>query len=359
MILFVVDEGEQKHRGRAVRASILAHACLMQGLEVSFVCPDQRVRDCLIREGCSEVRVVEERDMLAQSSREMPTVLMWDAARLLTESEVRLLHQHGTFVVEFDAPDRGSFADEVVSGFETILCSALGHRFRLVGPNHLIVDKCFANAKEWRRASSFLRYGIDLFICFNGADTEQLTMTLEALAGIPACRSVQIRAMTGADAVKTGAIQRKFSALKNLQLYRGSNPALMAQLMRFSRLGIVSFGPLLAKAMAAELPVLLLNETETDEAAAARVLKNVFAGAGKTFGCASSIDWRMFRNEVSHLLERPREIERMQEAAHRLVDGRGAQRIARYVQGYTEKRVTGHATWVSEQESPNIIHLYS
>jgi len=127
--------------------------------------------------------------------------------------------------------------------------------------------------------------------------------------------------------------------------------------MRFSHLGIVSFGPTLVEAVAAELPVLLTNFTEADAECAAKVLKGVFAGVGKTFGYSPHIDWDAFRRELSYLLERPREIERMQTATHRLVDGQGAQRIARYMHNYLENRGRGHESWVRGKEPRGIIPL--
>ena len=342
MVLFVVDEGKEDYYGHSIRASILAHTCLMQGLEVSFVCANQDVYDCLTRGGFPRVHLTDESRLVTDSARERPSLLVWDAARPLTREEVMLLHQHDAPVIEFDASDGKSYADEVVNGFEPTLYSALGRQYRLVGSDYFVVDKCFSNAKEWRRASSFLHNGPDLFICFYEEDPEQLLQpTLEVLAEIPACRSIQIRAMTDLDAKRGRIIQRKFSAFKNLQIYTETNKALVAQLMRFSHLGIISFGPLLVEAMAAELPVLLINSTEADEEYAAKVLNGVFAGAGKTFGYSSQIDWDAFRRELAYLLERPREIERMQTAAHRVVDGQGAQRIARYICKYVVNRGKG------------------
>ncbi len=358
MVLFVVNERQQGYPGRAVRASILAHTCLTHGLEVSFICSGREVHDCLVREGSSGVRIVEEKRLVTESALEKPTVLVWDAPERLSDKDVRLFHQHHTFVIEFDAGNGESYADEVVNGFEPLLVSALGRRFQLVGPDHFVVDKCFVNAREWRRASSFLRNDFDLFLCFEGTDPEQLVATLDVLTEIPACRSVQIRLMSGLDETRSKTIQRHFSSFKNLQVYTGANPALMAQLMRFSRLGIISFGPLLVKAMAAELPVVLINSTEEEQEQAARVFGGVFTGAGKTFGYGPSVDWAAFRTHVALLLERPREMERMQEAAHRLVDGQGAQRIARYIQNYSTLGVTRRAAWVTEREPLNVIRLY-
>ncbi|HVN25591.1 MAG TPA: hypothetical protein VMT71_16605 [Syntrophorhabdales bacterium] len=357
MILFVVDEDRERYRGRAVRASILAHACLMQGLEVSFMCAEQDVHDCLTREGSSGVRVVDREQLIFEAALERPTLLVWDAARPLTHKEVTLFHQHDTFVVEFDAPDGESRADEVVNGFESTLRSARGRQYKLIGPGYLVVDKCFTNAREWRRASAFLGNGLDLFICLDGVEPEIVTSTLDVLADIPACRSMQIRIMAGADEKRGRAVQRSFSSFKNLQLYTGTNSALIAQLMRFSQLGIISFGPLLIQAMAAELPVLMINSTEGDERYAARVLNGVFAGAGLTFGYAQHIDWGMFQRKLAFLLERPREIERMQEATHRLVDGQGAQRIARFIQSHRKIRGMGHGDWVAAEGPRTIIPL--
>jgi spore coat polysaccharide biosynthesis predicted glycosyltransferase SpsG len=137
--------------------------------------------------------------------------------------------------------------------------------------------------------------------------------------------------VAGFDAKRARAIQRQFSALGNLRVYAEADAAIMAQLMRFSYLGIVSFGTILVEAMAAELPVLLINPTEAHEEYAAKVLKGIFAYTGKTFGYSPYIDWDGFHREVSYLLERPREIERIQAATCRLVDGQGADRIARYI----------------------------
>jgi spore coat polysaccharide biosynthesis predicted glycosyltransferase SpsG len=342
MVLFAVDEGKEKQYKCAVRASIVAHTCLMQGLEVSFVCAGQGAYDSLEREGFLRIRLTDESRLMTDSASERPSLLVWDAGRPLTRKEVADCHQHDILVVEFDTADKKSYADEVVNGFEPTLYSALGRRYQLVGPDYFVVDKCFANAKEWRRASSFLGNGPDLFIRFHGVDSEQLLQqTLEVLAEIPACRSIQIRAMTEVDGKKGKAIQRRFSAFKNLQIYTEASAAFASRLMRFSRLGIISFGPTLAEAMAAELPVLLINSTEEDEERAAKALTKVFAGAGRTFGYSSKINWDAFRRELTCLLERPREIERMQTAANRLVDGQGAQRIARYIHNYVENRGKG------------------
>lgn len=358
MVLFAVDGGKEKGYEHAIRASILAHTCLMQGLEVSFVCADQDVYDCLIRRGSSRVHLTDESHLVTESGLERPSLLVWDASRPLTREEVAHLHQCDVVVIEFDASDGKSYADEAVNGFELTLHSATGRHYQLVGPDYFVVDKSFSNAKEWRRASSYLSNGQDLFVCFGGADPEQLLQsTLEVLAEIPACRSIQIRAMTGVDGKRGRAIQQKFSAFKNLQIYTKMNAALVAQLMRFSHLGIVSFGPTLVEAVAAELPVLLTNFTEADAECAAKVLKGVFAGVGKTFGYSPHIDWDAFRRELSYLLERPREIERMQTATHRLVDGQGAQRIARYMHNYLENRGRGHESWVRGKEPRGIIPL--
>jgi spore coat polysaccharide biosynthesis predicted glycosyltransferase SpsG len=365
MVLFVVDEGKEKYYGRTLRASILAHTCLMQGLEVSFVCADQGVHDCLTRGGFLRIRMTDEARLVTDSARERPSLFVWDAARPLTRKEVMLLHQHEVLVMEFDASDGKSYADEVVNGFETTLHSALGRQYRLTGPDYVVVDKCFTNAKEWRRASSFLHKGPDLFIYFHGADPEELLQpTLEIMAEIPACRSIQIRAMTGVDGKRGREIQRKFSGFKNLQLYTEATAALAAQLMRFSRLGIISFGPTLVEAMAAELPVLLINLTEADSDYASKLLEGVFAGAGKTFGYASQTDWDAFRGELAYLLERPREVERLQTAAHRLVDGQGAQRVGRYIHNYVESRGRGRGSLqdaslsrIQGKEPQNIIPL--
>ena len=65
----------------------------------------------------------------------------------------------------------------------------------------------------------------------------------------------------------------------------------------------------------------------------------MFTGAGKTFGYSPRIDWGAFRRELAHLLERPRAVERMQAATSRLVDGQGAERIARYIYNSMTERV--------------------
>jgi len=329
MILFTVDGGPKKGYGHAIRASVLAHTCMGRGLEVSFICAHGDVSAYLKRRGFPRIHLTDETHLLRDSAAQKPSLLVWDASTPLTLENIEYLHQHEVWVIEFDAPDGISHADEVVNGFEPVLHSATGLRYRLAGPDYFVIDKSFCNAKEWRRASSVLQNGLGLFVCFGGSDPGRLLeSTLEVLADIPACRSVQIRAVAGFDEKKGKAVQRKFSQFKNLQVHAEADAALVAQLMRFSFVGIISFGTILVEAMAAELPVLMINPTTAHEDYAAKVLKGIFAGTGKTFGCLPHIDWNRFRQELTYLLERPLELERMQAATRRLVDGQGAQRIA-------------------------------
>jgi len=332
MVLFAVDGGKKKGYGHAVRASVLARSCLRRGLEVSFVCAEQDVYDYLKKKGFAQVHLTDETRLVTDSASQRSPLLVWDAGRPLTREEVEHLHQCNATVIEFDASDGKSYADEAVNGFELTLQSATGCHYQLAGPDYFVVDKNFATAKEWRRASSYLSNRQDLLVCFGGADPAGLLQpTLEVLTEIPACRSIEIHAVAGFDEKREWVIQQRFSAFRNVRVYADADAMLLAQLMRFSCLGIISFGTILVEAMAAELPVLLVNPTEAHEAYAAKVLSGIFAGAGKAFGSSPHVDWDAFRREVSYLLERPRAIERMQAATHRLVDGQGAERIARYI----------------------------
>ena len=358
MVLFAVGEGKEKGYRHAMRASILAHTCSGLGLEVSFVCANQDVSEYLKRRGFPRVHLTDEAHVLRDSTSQRPSALVWDGERHLDRKEVEYLHHNDVLVLEFDASDGISYADEVVNGFEPTLRSATGSQFQLVGPKYFVIDNNFCNAREWRRASSVLQNGLGLFICVGGSDPGQLLeSTLEVLADIPACRSIQVRAVAGFDRSKGKDIRRRFSAFKNLQVHSEADAVLVAQLMRFSFLGIISFGTILAEAMAAELPVLMVNPTEAHEEYAARVLKGIFTGTGKTLGHLPHIDWNRLHRELGHLLDRPREVERMQAATHRLVDGQGAQRIARYICNYLENRGKGPGSWVRGQEHGETIPL--
>lgn len=358
MILFAVGEGREKGYKNPSRASIIARACLARGMDVSFICADQEVYDQLRRRGFSRIHLCAYDCMVKESASRRPPILVWDADRPLTHKEATHLHRRDVFVIEFDAPEGMSFADEVVNGFEPVLRGATGRKYRLTGPDHVVVDKSFSDAKEWRRASSFLHNQPDLFVCFSGEHGEQLLRsTLAVLTDIPACRSIQIRAVACHDGNGAVSIQREFAGFRNLQIYRETDAVLKAQLMRFSLLGIVSFGPVLAEAIAAELPVFLINGTRADGERAEEALRTIFAGIGKTFGYAPEIDWEAFRRELEHLMGRPREIERMQMSAARMVDGQGAQRIVRYMQNYMESRAKGQGLWFQREESRSVIHL--
>ncbi len=348
MLLFAVDGGRQKGYGHAIRASVLAHTCMGRDLGLSFVCGNRDVSEYLKKRGFARVQVTPEEHLLSESASQRPSVLVWDAGRPLLREEVEHLHDHGVWVLEFDAADRKSYADEVVNGFEPTLYSATGHQYQLVGPDYFVIDKSFCNAKEWRSASSVLQTGLGLFICFGGADPGQLLEpTLEILADIPQCRSLFVRAVAGFDGRRAKAIRHKFSALKNLQVYAEADAVLVAQQMRFSYLGIISFGTILVEAMAAELPVLVINPTQAHQDYAIRVLKGIFAGTGQTFGCPPQIDWIGLRKELIHLMERPRDLERMQVATRRLVDGQGAQRIIRYIYNFVMRSRAKKDTLVS------------
>ena len=358
MILFAVGEGRERGYRNPSRASIIARACLARGMDVSFICAGQEVYDQLLRRGLSHIQLCAYDCMVKESASRKPPILVWDAARPLTQKETSHLHRRGVFIIEFDGSAGMSFADEVVNGFEPVLHSATGRTYQLTGPDHIVVDKSFSDAKEWRRAASFFHNQQDLFVCFSGEHGEQLLRsTLAVLTDIPACRSIQIRAVACLDSSRAVSIQREFAGFKNLQIYREADAALKAQLMRFSRLGIVAFGPVLAEAMAAELPVFLINGTRADGERADEALKSIFAGIGKTFGYAPEIDWEAFRRELEHLLERPRDIERMQMKAARMVDGQGAQRIARYIQSYMENRTKVQGSWLQGNESRGVIPL--
>jgi spore coat polysaccharide biosynthesis predicted glycosyltransferase SpsG len=336
MILFAVDGGREKGYGHAIRASVLGRACLKRGLEISFVCADQDIYEYLKKMGFQHVRLVDEADLVAGSAYQGLSLFVWDATRPLTEREVEDFHQYKVLVLEFDAPDNRSYADEVVNGFEPTLQSASGRRYKFVGPDYFVIDERFPRAKEWRRASWVPYDRPDLFVCLGGADPKQLLeSTLEVLVDIPVCRSIQIHAVAGFDGKRGRAIQQRYSAFKNLRVYTEADASLVTQLMRFSYLGIVSFGTILVEAMAAELPVLMINPTKAHEEYAAKIINGIFFGAGKTFGCAPRIDWDAFRREVSTLLERPYEMGRIQAATRGLVDGQGAQRIAAYIYNAT------------------------
>ena len=358
VVLFAVGGGKEKGYGHAIRASILAHTCMGQGLEVSFICAHGDVSAYLKRRGFSRVHLTHEAHVLRDSASQRPSALLWDAGTPLGRKEVGYLHHNDVLVLEFDASDGTSYADEVVNGFEPTLHSATGRQFQLVGPKYFVIDNNFCNVREWRRASSVLQNGLGLFICFGGSDPGQLLeSTLEVLTDIPACRSIQLRAVAGFDRRKEKDIRRRFSAFKNLQVHAEANAAIVAQLMRFSFLGIISFGTILVEAMAAELPVLMVNPTEAHEEYAARVLKGIFTGTGKALGYSPRIDWNVLHGELAYLLDRPREVERMQAATHRLVDGQGAQRISRYLYNYQENRGKGPGSWVRGKEHRETIPL--
>ncbi len=358
MILFAIGEGTERNYKDPSRASIIARACLARGIDVSFICADQEVYDQLRRRGFSRIQLCAYDCMLKESASRRPPILVWDAARPLTHKEITHLHRRDIFIIEFDVSEGMSFADEVVNGFEPVLHSATGRRYRLTGPDHVVVDKSFSDAKEWRRASSFFHNRPDLFVCFGGEHGEQLLRsTLAVLTDIPACRSIQIRAVASLAGNEAVSVQREFAGFRNIQIYREADAALKAQLMRFSLLGILSFGPSLAEAMAAELPVFLINGTRADGERADEALNSIFAGVGKTFGYAPQIDWEAFRRELEHLMERPREIERMQMSAARTVDGQGAQRIARCIQNYMENRAKGQTSWFQGEKSRSVIPL--
>jgi spore coat polysaccharide biosynthesis predicted glycosyltransferase SpsG len=358
MVLFAVGGCKEERYEHAIRASILAHTCMGRGLEVSFICAHGDVSAYLKRRGFSRIHVTDETHLLRDSASQGPSALLWDAGTPLGRKEVEYLHHNDVFVLEFDACDGTSYADEVVNGFEPTLHSATGRQFQLVGPKYFVLDNNFCNAREWRRASSVLQNGLGLFICFGGSDPGQLLeSTLEVLTDIPACRSIQVRAVAGFDRSKEKDIRRRFPAFKNLQVHAEADAVLVAQLMRFSFLGIISFGSILVEAMAVELPVLMVSPTEAHEEYAARVLKGVFTGTGKTLGYSPRIDWNVLHRELAYLLDRPREIERMQAATHRLVDGQGAQRISRHLCNYLENRGKGPGSWVRGKEHRETIPL--
>jgi spore coat polysaccharide biosynthesis predicted glycosyltransferase SpsG len=310
---------------------------LEKRLEVFFVCASTEVYDYLQRAGFSLVKLTDTSRLVEESASQKPSLLLWDASRLLRANEVAYIQKCGAFIIEFDAHERKSHADEVVSGFERTLCGVSGRSYRLIGPDYFVVDSNFSNAKQWRRTSPFLHNRPDLFVCFSGEESELLLQSvLETLTDIPACRSLQIHAVAGFKGNKGRDIERSFSTFKNVRVYTEEDASLVARLMRFSSLGIVSFGPLVVEAMAAELPVLTINTREGERQYAEKVFQGIFAGAGISLGSSSSPDWTLFRRGLTWLLQSPQNLERMKVATRGLVDGQGAQRITRYIAAYIQ-----------------------
>jgi spore coat polysaccharide biosynthesis predicted glycosyltransferase SpsG len=345
MVLFVVEGGREKGYGHVVRTTVLAHACMERGLEVSFACANPEVVKAIRSRGEGlHVYEVSPRELIQHILAVYPHVLVADAGKTFTSEEVGVLHQAGIFLIEWDAPGGTSHADEVINGFEPGLYGAKGHRYKLTGRDYFVVDELFSEAKSARVKTVPGKKLKRLFLCFGGSDPEGLLeATLETMQEIPECLRATIHAVAGFNEAKGRRVASRFSKLTGLHVHVNADATVVSQLMASSDLAIVSFGSILVEALCTELPVLMVNPTRAHEEYAARVLAGIFTGAGKSFGFPPRIRWDAFRQDLGSIMREPERIVPLQNAARGLVDGKGARRVAEHIHNLVARRPPRHS----------------
>lgn len=345
MVLFVVEGGKEKGYGHVVRSTVLARACVQRGLDVSFACTNEEVVKAIRSRGEGfHVYAVPPKELIHHTLAVYPHVLVADAGKTFTAEEVKVLHQAGIFLIEWDASSGKSHADEVINGFEPALHGAKGHRYKLTGRDYFVVDELFSEAKAARGKAGPTKKLRRLFLCFGGSDPgELLEATLERMQEIPECLAATINAVAGFNEGKGRAVANRFSKLTGLHVHVNADAARVSQLMGSSDLGIVSFGSILVEALCTELPVFMINPTKAHEEYAARVLAGIFAGAGKSFGYQPRVRWDAFREELGATMREPQRVAPLQNAARGLVDGIGARRIAEHIYTLVARRPPRHS----------------
>jgi spore coat polysaccharide biosynthesis predicted glycosyltransferase SpsG len=345
MVLFVVDGGKEKGYGHVVRTTVLARACVERGLDVSFACTNEDVVKAIRSRGEGfHVYAVPPKELIHHTLAVYPHVLVADADKTFTAEEVRVLHQAGIFLIEWDATNGTSHADEVINGFEPALYGAKGHRYKLTGRDYFVVDELFSETKSVRGKAGPAKKLWRLFLCFGGSDPGGLLeATLEHMQEIPECLAATIHAIAGFNEAKGRAVANRFSKLTGLHVHVNADAARVSQLMGSSDLGIVSFGSILVEALCTELPVFVINPTRAHEQYAAKVLAGIFAGAGRSFGCPPRVRWEAFREELGAIMGEPLRIVPLQSAARGLVDGKGARRIAEHIYTLVARRPPRHS----------------
>jgi len=250
----------------------------------------------------------------------------WDGTLLdlkpLGRAAIRAARGDSRFVAAYD--DELALPEDIdlfVNAALHLAGTSVGGRPALLGPAYAAVAPGFAEMRRSRPAAAARR----VLIGFGLVDSANATdLVLQALAGLPALATpLEVTVLLGARAPHRASLQRRIAGLPWARLLFDPPdvPALLAE----SDLAIGAPGVSLAERLAAGVPTATLAQNSAQcpllAGAAAR-------GATLSLGLAGNTPVASLSGKLAGLLADRTARQRLAERGRRLVDGRGAARIA-------------------------------
>ncbi len=190
---------------------------------------------------------------------------------------------------------------------------------RLVGPRYALLRREFSHARRaLRPRSGELRR---VLVCFGSADaTRQTAKVVGALAQFRGLAVDVVAGGSNRDAERIRALCDQFA---HMCFHHGAGD--MARLMANADLAIGAAGSMTWERCCLGLPTLMLVCAPNQRAPAETALR---CGVALGLGDAREVDEGSIARAISRLQSQPRVRQNMSDAGMRLVDGRGARRVA-------------------------------
>jgi len=328
-IFFRVDGGRSMGMGHVVRclwlASALRDTC---GNPVSFCMAQDDIGISKVQgRGWPVLRVATEEFGGVEGDAlivDLPSGVSAEAVRSLRQRNPRSL------VVLMDGTCTGRIeADLVVSPIERLPDPSSWQGFRgqrYEGPAYAILDPAFARVP--RRLSGVVRE-LRILVSMGGSDPYGLTLqALRALDSMSDSMSESFHVTIAIGPAFLHEVELRTWLAGARRQYECRREDSLLDLMVNSDLALVSFGTTVYELAAAGLPAIALSITE-DHAQSAEVFAQ--GGSLRHLGLFSTISGKEIQSAVRELLNNERLRLGMAQRGQELVDGNGAERVAKLV----------------------------
>lgn len=250
-IFFRADGGATTGLGHLVRSMALAEM-LKEEYKIDFFCKEapESVEEKIKAAGFGFIRITDEQEFF---DRAKVIVVILDGYGFKTEYQKRLKDQECTVVCIDDMHEGEFFADLIINhapGIKPEDYKAQHYTKFALGLEYALLRPSFLEAAKQERIDKPVE---NLFICFGGADPENLTLkALEAALEVNIYKKINV--VTGASYKYTESIQDFDNDVVNL--FSNLNEQEMCRLMLDSDVAIVPSSSILLEAMACGLKLI-------------------------------------------------------------------------------------------------------
>lgn len=250
-IFFRADGGAKTGLGHLVRSMALAEM-LKEEYKIDFFCKEapESIENKIKASGFGFIRITDEEEFF---ERAKVIIVILDGYGFKSEYQKRLKDQECTVVCIDDMHEGEFFADLIINhapGIKTEDYKAQSYTKFALGLEFALLRPAFLEAAKQERVDKSAE---DLFICFGGADPENLTLkALEAALEVNIFKKINV--VTGASYIH----KNKLQDFKNdrVNLYFDLNEQEMSKLMLKSDFAIVPSSSILLESIACGLKVI-------------------------------------------------------------------------------------------------------